>query len=184
MGKIYDGLDDKLQAFIGSQKMFFVATAPLAEDGLINLSPKGMDGTFQILDDKTVAYLDLVGSGIETVAHVRQNGRLTIMFCAFDGPPKILRLYGKGDVIEPDDAEYAELAPRFPDLPGARTIVRLRCERIADACGFAVPLMDYRQDRRVLTDYAVQKGPDGLREYKEKKNRHSLDGLPGLVGAL
>lgn len=184
MGKVYEVLDEKLQAFIEAQKMFFVATAPLAEDGLVNLSPKGMDGTFRVLDPTTVAYLDLVGSGIETVAHIRQNRRMTIMFCAFEGPPKILRLYGEGDVVEPGDAEHAELASLFPELPGARAVIRLRCERIADACGFAVPLMEYQQDRRVLVDYAVRKGPDGLRDYKEKKNRVSLDGLPGLVGPL
>ena len=184
MGKVYDSLDDKLRSFIEKQKMFFVASAPLAEDGLVNLSPKGMDGTFRILDDKTVAYLDFVGSGIETIAHVRQNGRMTIMFCAFQGSPKILRLYGKGEVIERSDPEFDELAPHFPDIPGARAVIRLRCERIADACGYAVPLMDYRQDRRTLAEYNERKGPEQLRDYQEKKNRLSLDGLPGLVGPL
>ena len=184
MGKSYEQLDDKLRQFIGKQKVFFVATAPLAEDGLVNLSPKGLDGTFQILSPMSVAYLDLVGSGVETIAHIRQNGRMTMMFCAFDGPPKVLRLYGKGRVIEKSDPEFIELADRFPDLPGTRAIIQLDCERIHDACGFGVPLMSYEGDRDQLTAYAERKGPEGLREYQEKKNRKSLDGLPGLIGSL
>lgn len=184
MGKSYDHLDEKLRTFIQKQKMFFVASAPTGADGLVNLSPKGLDGTFQILDDHTVAYLDFVGSGVETIAHLRQNGRMTVMFCAFEGPPKILRLYGRGDAIEKSDPEYAELSSRFPDLPGTRAIIRLRCERIIDACGFAVPKMTYEGDRDQLTLYAERKGPEGLVEYQKKKNRFSLDGLPGLVGSL
>ena len=184
MGKIYEALDDKLQAFIEKQKMFFVATAPLSQDGLVNLSPKGLQGTFQILGPTTVAYLDFVGSGIETVAHLRQNGRMTVMFCAFDGPPKILRLYGRGQAIEPSDPEFEDLVQRFPEFLGIRSVIRLEVERIADACGFAVPLMSYEEDRRQLTDYAERKGPEGLKTYQEEKNRLSLDGLPGLIGPL
>ena len=184
MGKTYDHIDDKLRELIAKQKIFFVATAPLSGDGLVNLSPKGLDGTFQVLSPTSVAYLDFVGSGVETIAHVRENGRMTIMFCAFEGPPKILRLYGRGRVVEKSDPEYPELAARFPDLPGARAVICLDCERITDACGFGVPLMSYEGDRSQLTAYAERKGPEGMREYQEKNNRQSLDGLPGLVGPI
>jgi hypothetical protein len=179
MAKLYDALDPRLEAFIREQRMFFIATAPLEAGGHVNLSPKGLDA-FRILDQHTVAYLDLTGSGVETIAHLRQNGRATIMFCAFQGPPKILRLYGRGEVLEPDHADFAVLRPQFGEHLGVRSIIRLRVERIADACGFAVPRYEYAGERDQLTKSAAKKGPEGLRKYRNDKNQTSIDGLPGL----
>lgn len=182
MGKVFAELDDDLRAFIGRQHLFFVATAPLAADGFVNLSPKGLD-TFRVLGPTTVAYLDLTGSGVETIAHLRENGRLTVMFCAFEGRPRILRLYGRGRAVEPGDADWPAVAAGFPDLPGVRAVVVLDVERIADSCGYAVPRYEYVGDRPQLTDWAEKKGADGLRHYQSQKNRTSLDGLPGLPSA-
>src|SRR6478752_5425325 len=134
MGKVYDQIDEKLAAFLGRQHVFFVGTAPNEPDGHLNVSPKGLD-TFRILDPHTVAYLDLTGSGIETVAHLRQNGRITILFCAFEGRPLVLRLHGRGRTVEPGDSEWGELVALFPDYPGARTVIVVDVERIADSCG-------------------------------------------------
>jgi hypothetical protein len=159
--------------------MFFVATAPSGDTGLLNLSPKGLD-TFAVLDPQTVAYLDLTGSGIETVAHLRQNGRIVLMFCAFEGPPNILRIYGKGEAIEPGDDEWGGLRGLFPEMHGTRSIIRVRVERASDSCGFAVPLYRYEGDRSTLLDWAEKKGPEAVEAYKTDKNRESLDGLPGL----
>ncbi len=182
MGKSGDTITATHRAFIAQQQMFFVATAPLAADGLVNLSPKGLDGTFAVLDDTTVAYLDIVGSGIETVAHLQENGRICVMFCAFEGKPNILRLHGTGDVTLPGDAEYDALRRRFADVAGERSIIRVRVKRVSDTCGFGVPLYDYTGQRTELTDWAQKQGPERLREYKAKKNAASLDGLPGLGG--
>ena len=179
MGKIYHAIEGKLRDFIDRQHMFFVATAPLAGDGLVNLSPKGLD-SFRVLGPRTVAYLDLTGSGIETVAHLKENGRIVIMFCAFDGPPKIVRLYGRGEAIEPGAPEFDDLAARFPSHPGVRCVIRVDCHRIQDSCGFGVPRMSFEQDRSQLPAHAERKGPEGLEEYKTTKNAVSLDGLPGL----
>src|SRR4051795_5500756 len=143
MGKIYEEIDAGMKAFIGRQHVFFVGTAPTSPEGHLNLSPKGLD-TFRILGPRTVAYLDLTGSGIETVAHLRENGRLTILFCAFEGRPKILRLYGRGRAVEPGDPEWDALIGRFPPYPGTRSVVVVDVARIADSCGFAVPLYEYR----------------------------------------
>ena len=173
-------LNDRDRAFIAKQRMFFVATAPMAGDGLINLSPKGLDGTFAIIDDRTVAYLDLTGSGIETLAHLRENGRICIMFNAFEGPPNILRIQGKGEAIEPGQPGFEELAAHFPDLPGVRSIIKVTANRIADSCGFGVPFYEYKGQRDTLTDWAEKKGTDGVKQYQQNKNRQSLDGLPGL----
>ena len=179
MGRVFQRLDERAADFIRAQRIFFVATAPSGDEGLLNLSPKGLD-TFAVLDPETVAYLDLTGSGIETVAHLRQNGRIVMMFCAFEGPPNIMRIYGKGDAIEPGDAEWDDLRGRFPELPGARSVVRVRVERISDTCGFAVPLYRYEGDRSTLLDWSEKKGPEAIEAYKDQKNRESLDGLPGL----
>ena len=179
MGKVYEQWDDTLVGFIGRQHVFFVGTAPDSPDGHLNVSPKGLD-TFRILGPTSVAYLDLTGSGIETVAHLRQNGRITIMFCAFEGRPLILRLYGRGRVVEPGDAEWGGLIAHFPDYPGARSVVVMDVERIADSCGFAVPLYEYKGERSQLIDYANTKGPEGLERYKSQKNRTSIDGIAGL----
>jgi Pyridoxamine 5'-phosphate oxidase len=179
MAKVYEALDQALADFIGAQHMFFVATAPLEADGRVNLSPKGLD-TFRILDPHTVAYLDLTGSGVETIAHLRQNGRATIMFCAFQGPPKILRLYGLGEVIEPTHRDFPELRPAFGEHVGVRSIIRLHVQRIADACGYAVPRYEYVADREQLTKSAEKKGPEALQKYRNEKNARSIDGLEGL----
>ncbi|MCC9606595.1 pyridoxamine 5'-phosphate oxidase family protein [Blastopirellula sp. JC732] len=179
MGKIYETIEDRVAQFIRQQKLFFVATAPLAEDGLINLSPKGLD-SFRILDEKTVAYLDLTGSGIETIAHAKENGRITVMFCSFEGAPNILRLYGQAEVLEPDHADFASLRELFPHMPGTRSIIRIHVSRISDSCGYAVPKYQFVEDRSTLIDYCVQKGPQGLADYRREKNATSLDGLKGL----
>src|SRR3954447_20311467 len=140
MAKVFDGLDDKLTAFIAAQHMFFVATAPLSAEGPVNVSPKGLD-TFRVLGPREVAYLDLVGSGVETVAHLRENGRITLMFCAFSGPPRILRLYGRGRVVQLGVPEWDRCVSHFPTRPSARSVVLVELERIADSCGYGVPLM-------------------------------------------
>jgi hypothetical protein len=179
MGKTYDAIDDKVSKFIQAQQMFFVATAPLADDGNINLSPKGLD-SLRILDEQTIAYADMAGSGIETVAHLRENGRIVIMFCAFDGPPKIVRLHGRGEVIDPNHSDFSDLSRSFPVYTGLRCLIRVRCDRISDSCGFGVPLFDYRGQRSQLVDWAAQKSIEDLREYQHRMNRTSIDGLPGI----
>ena len=177
MGKVLESLDERTRNFIAAQQMFFVATAP--REGHLNLSPKGLD-TFRILDERTVAYLDFVGSGVETIAHVKENGRIVLMFCAFDGAPNILRLYGRGDVIEPLSPDFAALRSQFPDFAGARAIIRVHCERISDSCGYGVPLYEFLGHRTQLTDWAAKKGPEALAEYQRQKNAASIDGIPGL----
>jgi hypothetical protein len=176
---VYEEIDARLEEFIGRQRLFFVGTAPDAPDGHLNISPKGLD-TFRILGPKSVAYLDLTGSGVETIAHLRENGRITILFCAFEGRPLILRLYGRGRVVEPGDDEWADLIALFPDYPGARSVIVADVERIGDSCGFAVPLYEFKGDRSQLIDFAAGKGPEGMEQYRAKKNRMSIDGLKGL----
>lgn len=181
MGKTYDGIDEPLETFLRSQHMFFVATAPLAADGHLNCSPKGLD-SLAVLDPSTVAYLDLTGSGVETIAHLRENGRIVMAFCSFDGAPKIVRLYGRGEVVELGHPEFAALRARFPDhYAGVRSVIRVRIERIADSCGFGVPQYQYVGDRTKLQEWAELKGPEGVREYRAKRNRVSIDGLPGVA---
>jgi hypothetical protein len=180
MGKNYTQLNERLIDFIQRQHIFFVGTAPSSVEGHLNISPKGLD-TFRVLDSTTVAYLDLTGSGIETVAHLRENGRMTIMFCAFEGPPLILRLYGRGRVVEPGDAEWEEILAGFQRQPGERSVVILEIDRVADSCGFAVPVYEYRHERTQLTDYARRKGPAAMKYYRAEKNRKSIDGLDGLA---
>ncbi|MEM9417794.1 MAG: pyridoxamine 5'-phosphate oxidase family protein [Planctomycetota bacterium] len=176
-------LNAKQKQFIAEQKMFFVATAPRADDGLINLSPKGLDGTFVVLDDQTVAYLDLTGSGVETIAHLNENGRICLMFCAFEGRPNIFRIQGRGEVVLPEQEDFAGLLEQFPEHgegPGVRSIIRVHADRIADSCGYGVPLMEYKEQRTELTDWAQKQGAEGIERYQKNKNRKSLDGLPGL----
>jgi Pyridoxamine 5'-phosphate oxidase len=182
MGKVYDGIDQGLQDFIGRQHVFFVGTAPTSPEGHLNVSPKGLE-TFRILGPRSVAYLDLTGSGIETVAHLRENGRITIMFCAFEGRPMILRLHGRGRVVEPADSEWESLIARFPEYPGARSVIVVEVDRIADSCGYAVPRYEYKGERSQLLEWCDRKGPEGLAAYKEQKNRASIDGLAGLRSA-
>ena len=156
-----------------------MATSPLSGEGLVNLSPKGLD-TFVILDPHSVAYLDFVGSGVETIAHLRENGRIVLMFCAFEGPPRILRLHGRGDAVETGDPEWDALRGHFGEYEAVRAIVRVRALRISDSCGYGVPRYRYEGDRDQLRDWAARKGPEGVAAYKRGNNRASLDGLPAL----
>ncbi len=180
MGKTYDELTPELSDWIAEQKLFFVATAPLSESGLVNCSPKGMD-TLRLLGPREVAYLDFTGSGIETIAHLRENGRIVVMFCALAGPPKIVRLHGTGSVTTPETPEWETLRPQFlAEAPGARAIVKIALTRISDSCGFAVPRFDFVEERDTLTRWAQSKTDAELAEYRVQKNAESLDGLPGL----
>ena len=179
MGKLHDEIDASLAEFIGRQHVFFVATAPLSAGGHVNCSPKGLD-TFAILGPRTVAYLDLTGSGVETIAHLRENGRITFLFCAFEGAPKIVRLYGHGTVVERERPEFPALRARFGDFPAVRSVVRVVVTRIADSCGYGVPLLRYEGDRSQLGEWAERKGEEGVVRYRAEKNRESIDGLPGV----
>lgn len=179
MGKTYDIITSEIADWLKKQRMFFVATAPLSKDGSINCSPKGID-TFRILGPREVAYLDLTGSGIETVSHLRENGRIVFLFCAFEGPAKIIRLHGNAESIPTGSARFQALAESFPSHPGARAIIRADLTRISDSCGFGVPLYDYRGERDTLLNFAHTKGPEGLETYRRKANAKSIDGLPGL----
>jgi hypothetical protein len=179
VGKIYDELNDELVSFIEAQKLFFVGTAPAASNGHINISPKGMD-SFRVLGATAVAYLDVTGSGVETLSHVKENGRLVIMFCAFDGKPLILRLHGQAEVLERRHPEFAALLDLFPELPGTRSIVRLNVTRIADSCGWNVPVYEYSGTRDYYQNYAEHLGEDGMREAQLAANMAGIDGLPGL----
>ncbi|HEX4055624.1 MAG TPA: pyridoxamine 5'-phosphate oxidase family protein [Tepidisphaeraceae bacterium] len=177
MAKPHDAITSELADLIRAQPMFFVATAPLSPQGRVNLSPKGLD-TFRILSPKRVAYLDLTGSGNETAAHLLENTRITFMFLTFDDPPKILRLYGRGKVVLPNDDEWPELRSCFPDLPGTRQVIVADIDRVQTSCGFGVPLMRLAAHRDMLPKWAERKGPRGLQEYRAEKNRYSIDGLP------
>ena len=178
MGKTYEAIEPKLREFIERQKVFFVATAPLSQDGYVNLSPKGLRGTLALLDEQTLAYLDLTGSGVETIAHLRENGRICVMFCAFEGPPRIVRIHGTGDVVEPGDEEFSRLVGHFEAYPAVRSVVRVKATRISDSCGYGVPLYEYEGERDQLQRWANRKGEHGLAEYRRKNNATSLDGLP------
>lgn len=179
MGKTYDHIDAALEIFITAQRVFFVATAPLDADGHLNVSPKGLD-TLRVLDAHTIAYLDYVGSGAETIAHLRENGRIVLMVCAFRGAPRIVRLHGRGEVVESKDPDFRALRSRFPAEPAARAVIRIRVTRIADSCGYGVPLYAFESQRSQLADWASRKGEQGLADYQETKNRTSIDGLPAL----
>ncbi len=179
MGKTYAEIDETIARFIQAQHVFFVGTAPGGAAGHVNVSPKGLDA-FRILDPQTVAYLDPTGSGIETVAHLRDNGRICIMFCAFEAAPKILRLHGHGEVITPEQSSFAALRSQFALTVQARAVIRVRLDRIADSCGYGVPLYRYEGERTQLTEWAARKGSDGIRQYQAANNAHSIDGLPGL----
>ena len=179
MGKVVSSIDDSIRGFIAAQQLFFVATAPLDINGHINVSPKGLD-TFRVLGPSTVAYLDLTGSGVETIAHVRENRRIVIMFCAFHGQPKILRLHGKATIHEPRDTQYADLLKHFPAYDGVRSIVLVEVSRISTSCGFGVPLLSYESEREQLPKWCKGKGTEGLEIYRQEKNRVSIDDLPGV----
>jgi hypothetical protein len=187
MGKVYTGLDQRLRQFISAQPVFFVATAPSGDGGHVNVSPKGYRDTFAVLGPTTVAYLDLTGSGAETIAHLRQNGRITIMFCSFTRTPKILRLQGSGRVVLPDDPGWVPLACHFPAGAGyggrpeaCRAIIVAELDRIADSCGYAVPLMELCEERDLLTTSTERKTPEDLDVYRAERNAVSIDGLPAL----
>lgn len=171
MGRVHTDIDDKLAAWIGRQRLFFVATAP-SDGGHVNISPKGPIGSLRILDAHTVEYDDHVGSGVETVAHLRENGRICVMLCDFEGPPRILRLHGRGEVVQADDV-----------ADGVRGSVRVHIERISDSCGYGVPLMDYVGERPQRDAWLANKGAEGLREYVAEKNSVSIDGLPAMMGS-
>lgn len=179
MAKTYEIIDAKLADWIGQRHLFFVATAPLTGAGHVNCSPKGGD-SFRVLDPVTVAYQDLTGSGAETIAHLRENGRVIIMFCAFDGPPRIVRLHGRGEALTSSHPDFASLAARFPPHLGTRAIIQISLTRISDSCGFAVPLYEYRGERDTLDQWTESKGPDKIKEYQRTKNTRSLDNLPAI----
>ena len=189
MGKVYDSIDERWREWIARQPLFFVGTAPLAGDGHVNVSPKGPIGSLRVLDEHTVAYLDVVGSGAETIAHLRENGRIVVMLCAFEGPPRILRLHGRGEVVMADDPRFGELLERAGfEAPGPdeyrRSVVVVHVERIADSCGYGVPLMSYEGERPHPEAWADKKlragGGDALRDYQREKNSESIDGLPAV----
>jgi hypothetical protein len=178
MGKVYDAIDDKLAAWIARQRLFFVGTAPSGVGGHVNVSPKGPMDSLRILDPHTVAYLDVIGSGAETLAHLRDNGRIVVMICAFEGPPRILRLHGRGEVLPADAVEFDTTPPRGSE----RAVIRVDVERIADSCGYGVPLMRYEGDRPQYEAWAQSKvrkgGEHALDEYMARHNARSIDGLP------
>ena len=190
MAKVFDRIDEHQREWIAARELFFVATAPLAADGRVNVSPKGPMGTFRVLDDHTVAYLDMVGSGAETVAHLRENGRIVVMFCAFEGPPRILRLHGRGEVVFAEDSRFEELYARAGfeaphEIEAARrAVILVEVERIADACGYGVPLMSYEGEREHAEKWAEKKlrvgGETGIADYMVEKNTESIDGLPAF----
>ena len=189
MAKVFDAIEGPLREWIAKREMYFVATAPLSGDGHVNLSPKGPIGTLRVLDDHTVAYLDFIGSGAETIAHLRENGRIVVMLCAFDGPPRILRLHGRGEVVVADDPRFNDLMERCDfELPAVaearRSVVLVHVMRIADSCGYGVPLMSFEGIRPHMEAWATKRlrtgGPDALRDYQREKNAESLDGLPAV----
>ncbi|MDX2852084.1 pyridoxamine 5'-phosphate oxidase family protein [Streptomyces sp. PA03-3a] len=186
MGKTYERIDGRLRAFIEEQKVFFTATAPLSGDGHVNVSPKGLDGSSALLDDRTFAYADLGGSGAETIAHLRENGRITLMWCAFTGPPTIVRVHGRGEPVFRDDPRWDGLLPHFSDGIRKRTDLRaviiVTAERISDSCGFAVPAMDFREERPLHTQRFARETEESFGDYCAAKPyvATSLDGLPGL----
>lgn len=179
MGKEYTEIDERLQDWIARQHVFFVATAPTTPDGLVNCSPKGLD-CLRVTGPRQLAYVDTGGSGIETVAHLKDNGRITIMLCAFAGPPKIFRFYGRGTAVQPHDEGFADLLAKFPPMPAARNIVVIDVDRIIDSCGFGVPLYEFRQHRDSLGNYFSKQSDADILEYRRTRNSESLDGLPGL----
>ncbi len=179
MGKLFDEIDASLQAWVREQQMFFVATAPLAATGHVNCSPKGLD-CLRIVDGNTVAYMDLTGSGAETIAHVRENKRIVLMFCSFSDKPKIVRFHGEGEVVLEGDTDFQALCSLFPPKAGIRSIIRVHVTRISDSCGFAVPIYEFQRERDVLDKWTQHQDEKKLHEYRSLKNAVSIDGLPAL----
>ena len=180
MGKVHDGIDERLRAFIEAQHVFFVASAPSGAGGHVNVSPKGLADTLAVVDERTVAYLDLTASGAETIAHVRQNGRVTLMFCSCDKTPNVVRLHGRGRVVSLYDDEYETWAARFAPNPAARAVVVVDVERVSDSCGYSLPLMTLDAERDLLTPNMERRGADGVVAYRRQKNTTSIDGLPAF----
>ena len=180
MATLLDAIDPSLATWLEQQPMFFVASAPLDAEGHVNVSPKGMAGSFRVVGEHEIAYHDVTGSGAETIAHIRENGRITVMFCAFDGRPRIVRLYGTGSVHLPSSADYAALVPNFPPFDGTRSIITIAVDRITTSCGYGVPEMEFVADRRILLLDAAKKGPEKLEAYRRENNAVSIDGLPAL----
>jgi Pyridoxamine 5'-phosphate oxidase len=186
VAKVFDGIDGKLAAWIEQQPIFFVSTAPLAAGGLLNVSPKGTRGTFRVVDAHTFAYLDLTGSGVETIAHLRENGRICIMLCAFDGGPRIVRLHGAGRVTFAADPGFDAATAPFGEAvetrrPQTRAVITVDVARVSDSCGYAVPRMELVEERDILDSWAETRGPQKLETYRATRNAESLDGLPGVV---
>jgi Pyridoxamine 5'-phosphate oxidase len=183
MAQTFEKIPDELVDWIEGQPVFFVATAPADPGTHVNVSPRGLD-TFRVIDANRVAWLDLTGSGVETIAHLKAGGeaggRITLMFCAFDGPPRVVRLYGRGTVHEPGDDAHDGLRRRLPDLPGSRAVVDVAVDRVSSSCGFGVPLMELVGPREELVTSARRKGPEKMAAYRARKNSASIDGLPGL----
>jgi len=180
MGSTYSEIDQRMRAFVEAQPVFFVATAPLAADGHVNCSPKGNDGTFVVLDPGRVGYLDLTGSGVETIAHLRENGRVVVMFCSFSGPPRIVRFHGTGEVVALGDPRFEELVGRFHATEGARAVIVVSVERVSDSCGYGVPLMAFEGHRHNMAHWVEKKGGGAaLIDYRRENNAVSIDGLPG-----
>jgi hypothetical protein len=183
MGRTYEGIDQSLAEWLEAQPVFFVSTAPLSADGLVNCSPKGNRDEFVVVDEHTVAYLDQTGSGVETIAHLRENGRIVLMFCAFAGAPRIVRLHGRGRAVLKDHPSFTDLAGRFPGGMGVgvRSIIVTRVSRIADSCGYGVPVMPFEGHRPTMDQWSNRKGPEGIRTYWAEKNAQSIDRLEGLT---
>ena len=182
MGSLDNGITEELATWLLAQPVFFVATAPLDSDGHVNCSPKGNRGEFAVIDEHSVAYLDQTGSGVETIAHLQENGRITIMFCAFSGAPRIVRLQGAGSTVLRSDGQFADLARHFPSSVGvgARAIIVARLDRVADSCGYGVPLMRFDRHRPALDAWANKKGKEGIALYQMLNNRLSIDDLDGI----
>lgn len=180
MSKELESIDEGLAVWLREQHVFFTATAPLSGEGHVNCSPKGGD-SFRVIGPREVAYLDYTGSGAETAAHLRENGRIVLMFCAFQGKPDVVRLHGRGEVLTPGDPRFGAIAAHFPFNPGTRAVVRVTVTRVSSSCGFSVPLMEYCQDRDTLDRWAAAKGPEALDEYRAAKNTESIDGLPAFL---
>jgi len=178
MGNQHDSITDELKEFAESQPVFFVATAP-SEGGHVNVSPKGIEPV-AVLGPHEVAYIERNGSGIETVAHLRDNGRITLMFCAFKGKPNIVRFAGQGEVVWPDDPRFGQLSEHFPETPAVRSIIRVDVDRVSDSCGYGVPIMEFKNHRRALDGWATTKSEQDLLDYQQTKNLTSVDGLPGV----
>jgi hypothetical protein len=181
MARFYDSISPQIQEFIEHQHLFFVGSAPLSASGHVNLSPKGLD-SFRVLSPNRVAYMDIISSGNETSAHTLENGRITFMFCAFDGSPNILRLFGKGRTVLAGDPEWVELSSHFKLLSSTRQIIVAEINRVQTSCGYGVPLYEYKGEREQHYKWAAQLGPEGLTAYRNENNLVSVDGLPTPLG--